>query len=191
MVSNRLLGLLFGYSGEFTSSSRRRPTRPSASSPYATIAGTEKDRRTCDAGPARPGAVVRAQEADGTWPRALAELRAGRKVGHWMCVFPQLAGLGRSETARHYATGSLPEAEAYLRHDLLGPRLVEAAKVTASWAGRPTRAIFGDTDAMKLRSSMTLFATAAADPAAFDRVLDAFFAGRRDAATVALLAGSG
>lgn len=134
---------------------------------------------------------VQAQERGATWTQALAELRAGRKVSHWMWfVFPQLAGLGRSSTARRYAISSLPEAAAYLRHDLLGPRLVEAAEVTASWAGRSAEDIFGSTDAMKLRSSMTLFAAAAPDRAAFTRVIDTFFAGRPDSATATLLAGS-
>ena len=132
---------------------------------------------------------VHAQDMGAVWTQALAELRAGRKVSHWMWfVFPQLAGLGRSSMARRYAISSLPEAAAYLQHDLLGPRLVEAAEVTASWAGRSAEDIFGSIDATKLRSSMTLFAAAGPDQPVFSQVLDTFFAGQRDAMTETLLA---
>ena len=118
---------------------------------------------------------------------ALTELRRGRKASHWMWwVFPQIAGLGRSPTAQHYAIGSTDEAAAYLRHPLLGPRLVEATQVVTAAAGSAD-AILGTVDAIKLRSSMTLFETVADDPAPFRAALDRFFGGERDAATVALL----
>ena len=124
---------------------------------------------------------VRAQE--GTYDRALAELRRGRKESHWMWfVFPQLAGLGRSEAARFYAIDGLEEARAYLAHAVLGARLVEAtATVTA--APGSAEAVLGPVDAVKLRSSMTLFEAAADDPARFRAALDRFFGGKRDPET--------
>lgn len=122
-----------------------------------------------------------------THDRALAELRAGRKASHWMWfVFPQIAGLGRSDTARFYAIRDRAEARAYLAHPLLGPRL-HAATAAAIAAPGDAEAIFGGIDAIKLRSSMTLFAEAADDPAAFEAALDRFFGGERDPATLALL----
>jgi uncharacterized protein (DUF1810 family) len=124
---------------------------------------------------------------DGLYPRALAELRAGAKRSHWMWfVFPQIAGLGRSETARFYAIRSAAEARAYLTHPLLGRRLVEATAAVVAAAGSAT-AILGAIDAIKLRSSMTLFAAVADDPAPFRRALDRFFDGEPDPATLALL----
>src|SRR5215813_3869347 len=107
---------------------------------------------------------VAAQDADGTYQNALAELRAGNKSGHWMWfVFPQIAGLGQSPTSRRYAIGSLAEARAYLRHPLLGPRLLECAAILLGTHRRTAEQIFGGIDATKLRSSMTLFRLA--DPA--------------------------
>ncbi len=120
----------------------------------------------------------------------LGELRQGRKTGHWMWfVFPQIAGLGYSATARFYAIGDIGEARAYLAHPLLGPRLVECVDALLSHRGQTAEAILGPVDAMKLRSSMTLFVAAAADPAPFVAVLDAFFAGARDPATLERLGG--
>ena len=102
-----------------------------------------------------------AQDRYGTYDRALAELRAGAKASHWMWfVFPQLAGLGSSAMAREYAISSLDEARAYLAHPVLGPRLRECARVVADTRGSSAERIFGPVDAMKLRSSMTLFAAA-------------------------------
>jgi uncharacterized protein (DUF1810 family) len=121
---------------------------------------------------------VAAQDASGTYSTALAELRSGRKRSHWMWfVFPQIAGLGASPMSHRYAIGSLEEARAYLAHPLLGARLVECAEIVAGHGARSAAEIFGDIDAIKLRSSMTLFARA--DPAqpAFRRVLEAFFDG--------------
>ena len=127
---------------------------------------------------------------EGVYPQALAELEAGRKQSHWMWfVFPQLAGLGRSPTAIFYAIGSATEARSYLAHPLLGPRLLECAEALLARRDRSAEAIFDPIDAMKLKSSMTLFEAVAADPAPFAAVLDAFFGGARDAATLDLLRG--
>jgi uncharacterized protein (DUF1810 family) len=127
---------------------------------------------------------VAAQDAGGTYDRALAELRDGRKSSHWMWfVFPQIAGLGRSPTARTYAISSLDEAKAYLRHPVLGPRLIAAAALLGAHAGLRAEQIFGPLDAQKLQSSMTLFRHAAPDEAVFQDVLDQYFDGRRDVAT--------
>jgi uncharacterized protein (DUF1810 family) len=130
---------------------------------------------------------VTAQDAAGTYERASAELRRGRKTSHWMWfVFPQLAGLGRSATSRRYAISSLDEARAYLAHPTLGPRLRECAAVVA--ASRPgAEAIFGGVDAQKLQSSMTLFLRAAPDESVFADVLRQHFDGHPDAATDGLL----
>lgn len=148
---------------------------------------------------------VDAQNGEKSFNRALRELRAGRKTTHWMWfVFPQLAGLGRSEMSRRYAISSLEEARAYLAHPLLGPRLVECAQALLGHQGKTAEEILGEIDAIKLRSSMTLFARAAeiASPSkpplkngfhSFDQaqvfadVLDRYFDGEADAATEALL----
>jgi uncharacterized protein (DUF1810 family) len=127
---------------------------------------------------------------DGIYPEALADLKRSRKESHWMWfVFPQLAGLGRSDTARFYGIASVAEARAYLAHPVLGPRLRESAETILAHPERSAEAIFGVVDAMKLKSSMTLFAAVASEPAAFVAVLDAFFNGEIDAATLALLDG--
>jgi uncharacterized protein (DUF1810 family) len=131
---------------------------------------------------------VDAQDAGGTFDQALAELRAGRKTSHWMWfVFPQVAGLGRSPTAQHFAISGLDEAAAYLAHPVLGPRLVESAQALLDQPARDPVAVLGPIDAQKLRSSMTLFARAAPDEEVFDRVLDEFFAGDLDEATISRL----
>jgi uncharacterized protein (DUF1810 family) len=127
---------------------------------------------------------VAAQDADGTYELATEELRRGLKTGHWMWfVFPQIAGLGRSETARTYAISSIEEAKAYLAHPQLGRRLTECAGILATLEGRTARDIFGAVDARKLHSSMTLFHRAAPDERAFRRVIDRYFDGREDRAT--------
>ena len=127
---------------------------------------------------------------DGVFDGALAELRAGRKTGHWIWfVFPQVAGLGRSEMSRIYSIGSLAEARAYLAHPVLGPRLREAAAAVLATHGRSADEILGSIDAVKLRSSMTLFLRAAPDEPAFRAVLDRFYDGRPDAATDAIVGG--
>ena len=123
------------------------------------------------------------------YPTALAELRAGAKRSHWMWfVFPQIAGLGRSDMARRYAIRDLAEARAYLVHPLLGARLIEATEAMLGHAGAiSVDRVLGPVDALKLGSSMTLFEAAAIDPdqaRPFARCLDAFFSGRRDQATL-------
>ncbi|SEJ68797.1 Uncharacterized protein, DUF1810 family [Sphingomonas sp. OV641] len=128
---------------------------------------------------------VEAQEH--SYADALAELRRGRKTSHWMWfVFPQLRDLGQSPTAKHFGIASLAEARAYLAHPLLGPRLIAACEALIGATGDAT-AILGGVDAMKLRSSMTLFAAAADDPAPFTAVLSRFFNGEGDRLTIDLL----
>jgi uncharacterized protein (DUF1810 family) len=125
---------------------------------------------------------VRAQE--GIYEGVLGELRRGHKTGHWIWfVFPQVAGLGRSETSRQYAIVSLAEARAYREHPVLGSRLRECAALVLAVPGRSAVDIFGELDAMKLRSSMTLFHRAAPDEPLFREVLEHFFEGRPDPAT--------
>lgn len=131
---------------------------------------------------------VAAQDAAGSYDRALAELRSGRKTGHWMWfVFPQIAGLGHSQTSRRFAICSLPEARAYLAHPVLGPRLTECARIVAGTRGRSAEQIFGGLDAQKLRSSMTLFLRADPGEPIFGQVLSQYFDGLPDSATDELL----
>ena len=125
----------------------------------------------------------------GTYEQALRELRRGRKTGHWMWwVFPQVAGLGASATSRAYSIADLSEATAYVRHDVLGPRLLECCRALLDLEEDVTaEQVLASIDAMKLRSSMTLFAHA--DPAepVFREVLERFYDGREDERTVELL----
>jgi uncharacterized protein (DUF1810 family) len=152
--------------------------------------------------PWRLDRYVTAQERGSTYQRAVAELHAGAKVSHWMWfVFPQIAGLGMSAMSREYAISSIAEARAYLDHPVLGPRLVECAGIVAGTEGRSAERIFGPVDAMKLRSSMTLFAAvadagvdeddagraAASGANVFRAVLAKFFGGAADEATLARL----
>jgi uncharacterized protein (DUF1810 family) len=103
-------------------------------------------------------------------------------------VFPQIAGLGRTSTAQFYAIADRAEAEAYHRHPLLGPRLIECTEAMLAWAGkRDAEAILGPIDVLKFRSSMTLFEMCSADPAPFAAALDAFYGGERDTVTLELL----
>jgi uncharacterized protein (DUF1810 family) len=119
------------------------------------------------------------------YEQALAELTAGSKRGHWMWfVFPQIAGLGRTATAQRYAIADLAEARAYLADPVLGPRLAECARAVLAVPGRTATQILGTPDDLKLRSSMTLFAHAADDPAPFRAVLDRFYGGEDDPATL-------
>jgi uncharacterized protein (DUF1810 family) len=123
---------------------------------------------------------------------ALAELRAGRKRSHWMWfVFPQIAGLGRTEMAARYAIASLAEARAYLAHPVLGPRLVECVDALLGLTGRSAHEIMGSPDDLKLRSSATLFAVAAGAGSPLQRLLDVYYAGEPDARTLALLQSDG
>ena len=124
---------------------------------------------------------VTAQHAGGTYDRAASELRAGRKTSHWMWfIFPQIAGIGYSAMTRRYAIVSLDEARAYLCHPVLGQRLIECARILAESKAPSADHILGETDALKLRSSMTLFLHAAPDEPAFKQVLARFFSGVPD-----------
>lgn len=122
------------------------------------------------------------------YARVCDELRAGRKQSHWMWfAFPQIAGLGHSAMAQTYAIASLAEANAYLAHPVLGPRLRECTGLVLAVAGKTARQIFGQPDDLKFRSSMTLFARAAPDEPLFRDALAKFYGGEEDAATVRLL----
>lgn len=156
-------------------------------------------------GPYRLERFVAAQDGGGTYQRAVAELRAGAKVSHWMWfVFPQIAGLGMSAISQEFAISSADEARAYLAHPVLGPRLRECARIVAGTEGRSAERIFGPVDVMKLRSSMTLFSAAAeaaeatastgrnpavgeADRNVFRAVLAKYFGGVADEATASRL----
>lgn len=119
---------------------------------------------------------------------AIDELRAGEKRSHWMWyVFPQYAGLGRSPMAKRFAIGSLDEAKAYLRHHILGPRLVECANAVLAVKGVTAHDIFGSPDDLKLHSSATLFSRVAEPGSVFHRILDRYFDGEPDARTLDLL----
>jgi uncharacterized protein (DUF1810 family) len=125
---------------------------------------------------------------DGVYPQALAELERGAKRSHWMWfIFPQIAGLGQSAMARTYAIAGADEARAYLAHPVLGPRLMAVTQAVLAASGS-AEAILGGIDAVKLRSSMTLFAAVADDPTLFRAALDRFFGGEDDRATLDLLA---
>ena len=133
------------------------------------------------------GRFVRAQEED--YGQALAELRAGRKRSHWMWyVFPQFEGLGFSLMSRRYAIRTVAEAEAYLRHPVLGPRLMECAEAVLAIHGSSAEQILGHPDDMKLRSCMTLFARIAPTGSVFTQVLEAYFRGVPDPRTLELIA---
>jgi uncharacterized protein (DUF1810 family) len=131
------------------------------------------------------GRFVAAQDLHGTYQRVVAELSRGSKTSHWMWfVFPQIAGLGQSRTSREFAIASLAEAEAYLQHPVLGPRLRECASLVAdATPDRRVDQIFSGIDAQKLHSSVTLFLRADPDEPVFRRVLDRYFDGIPDAAT--------
>jgi len=129
---------------------------------------------------------VQAQER--VYARALAEVRSGQKRSHWMWyIFPQFDGLGASPTSRLYSIKSLAEAEAYLRHPVLGPRLVECISAALEVEGRSASEIFGSPDDVKLRSCATLFACVSPAGSVFERLIDRYFEGRRDRQTLRLL----
>jgi uncharacterized protein (DUF1810 family) len=144
---------------------------------------TVDDSKSAD--PFDLGRFVEAQ--DRVYPTALGELRAGAKRSHWIWfIFPQLRGLGHSTTAHEFGISSTAEARAYLDHPVLGPRLRDCAATLLAHAGRTAHEIFGYPDDLKVRSSMTLFAQAGGDPV-FGAVLDAFYDGKHDPATLELL----
>jgi uncharacterized protein (DUF1810 family) len=125
---------------------------------------------------------VDAQER--VFAQVVAELRQGRKENHWMWfVFPQIHGLGGSPRARHYAISGRAEAEAYLRHPVLGPRLLECVHLVSEIEGRTLHEIFGSPDDFKFRSCMTLFAQVSTD-GAFQRALDKYCGGQPDPKTL-------
>lgn len=142
--------------------------------------------------PYRLERFVTAQDRGGTYQRAVAGLRGGRKASHWMWfIFPQITGLGSSAMAREYAISGLGEARAYLRHPVLGPRLLGCSAIVAAAGAVTADGIFGPVDAMKLRSSMTLFAAAAPGEPVFAAVLGKYFGGRPDQASLRRLGGPG
>jgi uncharacterized protein (DUF1810 family) len=150
--------------------------------------------RLREADPYRLERFVAAQDRGGTYRQAVAELRAGAKVSHWMWfVFPQVAGLGMSAISREYAISGLAEARVYLGHPVLGPRLLECAGILtgagASGSGNSAATILGPVDAMKLRSSMTLFRAADPEQPVFAEILRKYFDGQPDEATLARLPG--
>ena len=129
---------------------------------------------------------VRAQET--SYDRALAEVRDGCKRSHWMWyIFPQIAGLGQTSTSRLYAIDDLEEAQAYLRHPVLGPRLLEISEALLALNTDSAMAVFGWPDDMKLRSCMTLFSAVSEEGSVFQQVLDAYYRGERDERTMQLL----
>ena len=124
----------------------------------------------------------------GDYAAALAEVRRGRKTSHWMWyIFPQIAGLGQSSTARYYSIRDLEEAREYYAHPVLGQRLREISGVLLELRGSDPLAVFGGIDSMKLKSSMTLFAVAAPDDPLFQQVLDKYYGGEQDALTLRIL----
>jgi uncharacterized protein (DUF1810 family) len=133
---------------------------------------------------------VAEQDRAQTYRQALSELRLGHKRGHWIWfVFPQLAGLGSSSMSERYAIQSLDEARAYLQHPVLGERLVECADALLGLDGDDPVAVMGTIDALKLRSSMTLFASVPDANQVFERVLARYYQGQPDPVTVRLLHG--
>jgi uncharacterized protein (DUF1810 family) len=128
------------------------------------------------------------QAQDPVYAQVCAELAAGRKTSHWMWfIFPQLEGLGRSAMARHFGIASKAQAQAYWRHALLGPRLKKCTELMLAVNGKTALQILGAPDDLKFRSSLTLFAKAAADEPVFERALARYFGGEYDARTLELL----
>lgn len=123
-----------------------------------------------------------------SYQTALAEIKNGRKRSHWMWyIFPQIQGLGFSETSKFYAIKDVSEAEAYLKHLVLGSRLIEISQVAAQLALNNATQVFGSPDDMKLKSSMTLFAALDNSDPVFQSVLDKFFGGLKDAKTLQII----
>ena len=129
---------------------------------------------------------VRAQEP--AYDQAMSEIRGGRKRSHWMWyIFPQFDGLGVSSTSRQYSLKSAAEAEAYLRHPVLGSRLLESVQAVLDVEGRSALEVFGSPDDMKLRSCATLFACVSPAGSVFELLLDRYFGGERDDKTLRLI----
>lgn len=129
-----------------------------------------------------------AQNWSGTYEAVVSELRTGRKMGHWMWfIFPQVTGLGRSHMSREFGISSVAEAQAYLRHPVLGPRLTECAGILMGIEGKSATEILGGIDAVKLRSSMTLFMSAEPEEPIFGEVLAKYFHGSADQETIVRL----
>lgn len=124
----------------------------------------------------------------GDYLTALSEIAGGRKRSHWMWyIFPQIGGLGYSEMAERYAINGLPEATAYLQHQVLGTRLIEISKALLKLPGNNANAVMGSPDDLKLRSSMTLFSLVAGADPVFVEVIQKYFNGERDKATLQLI----
>jgi uncharacterized protein (DUF1810 family) len=141
---------------------------------------------TSAADPYNLARFVRAQEPD--FEQAMSEIRGGRKRSHWMWyIFPQFHGLGVSSTSRQYSIKSVAEAEDYLRHPVLGPRLLESVQAVLDVEGRSALEVFGSPDDMKLRSCATLFACVSPAGSAFEQLLDRYFGGERDDKTLRLV----
>ncbi len=163
---------------------------------HVAVAQTDRDRPDERVAPvARPGVrhdavvtdthdlqrFVDAQDRGGTYDTAVTELRTGRKTSHWMWfVFPQLAGLGHSPMAQTYAIRDLREAHDYLAHPVLGERLRQCVHILLALPTDDPEAVLGDIDALKLRSSMTLFGLAAPEEPVFAQVLEKFYRGEPD-----------
>jgi uncharacterized protein (DUF1810 family) len=143
------------------------------------VRGSESDPHDLDR-------FVDAQE--GVYEQALGEIRGGRKRSHWMWyIFPQFSGLGVSPMSIRYAIKSVAEAEDYLRHPVLGPRLRECVEAALDVQGRSAHDIFGSPDDMKLRSCATLFASVSPADSVFHRLIDKYFEGKPDEATLRLI----
>jgi uncharacterized protein (DUF1810 family) len=136
----------------------------------------------------RLGRFINAQNE--SFEEIIQELKNGEKVTHWMWyVFPQIAGLGESATAKFYAIQDPSEAQAYLDHPILGKRLLECTKIVISLRSKSALVIFGDVDAMKFRSSMTLFMSVAGSDSVFQEAIEKYFEGEPDRATLDILSG--
>ena len=164
----------------------RRSNFSSKATPTTTQIMTESSERDNESDRYELGRFVDAQTD--SYDRALAELRRGRKRSHWMWyIFPQIEGLGRSTTARFFSIKSAAEAEAYLRHPILGSRLNACADAVLAAEGRSAHDIFGFPDVLKLRSCMTLFAHLSSDGSVFHQVLEKYFQGQPDEETLRIL----
>ena len=138
--------------------------------------------------PYRLKRFTEAQDRDDTYESAVSELRAGQKVHHWMWfIFPQVKGLGNSPMSREFGISSIAEAQAYLQDPVLGARLRECARILMEVGGKSAAGILGSIDALKLRSSMTLFMAAEPEEVIFREVLDKYFHGSPDQETIVRL----